>query len=88
MRRHKHEPVGSIHDDLAALAARVQRHILDHAAAWVDDCGNVHIAHGDDVSDIPPTWLLGIYSIGVTVADIEEDLRVMRRERRRDWAFD
>ena len=86
--RHKREPVGSIRDDLVAVAAHLQRRILDRSAAWVDDRGDIYVARSDEAADIPITWLLGIYAIGVTIADLEADLRTMRRERRRDWAVD
>jgi hypothetical protein len=77
--------VGHLHDDLTAVAGRVlqelthQRHLV-----WSNQTGAVFMARGDAHGDVPAHWIAGNFSIGQSISNIEDDLRLLLRERAKD----
>jgi len=76
--------IGTIHEEIYALAWRIHRLPTDVCVvAWIDDDAQVHAAAVESAPDVPPDKLIGTYGPGRTVPIIEEDLRAVLREHRR-----
>lgn len=80
------ECIGCLSDPLSQLAIRIVELIATHASTvWVDDLSEVFVAQADPMRAIPPHWLVGIYTCGIPVRDIEDDLRAVLADRAKDW---
>lgn len=85
----KHKPIGSLADDLEAVAARVCAATRDNpVAVWVSDHAEVYADVQDCYEAMTSPWLVGIYTMGMDTADIVDDLNEVRRERKRAGVLD
>jgi hypothetical protein len=81
--------VGSLREDMTALAAKVYQTLMDGPRlVWADDDGRVYSGEPSDDNRVPPSWIAGTFAFGQPAGDIEEDLRALRRERAKDWIID
>jgi hypothetical protein len=81
--------IGSLHDDLQALAGCVQRSMMDGAVTvWAEDDSRVFACPADACPALPVHWIAGTFMFGQSHRDIEEDLRALLRERAKDWIVD
>ncbi len=76
--------VGSLYGDLTSVATAVQRSCIGTSMVWADDIGGIHVVPPAR-SGISPHNIVGIFTLGVSLADIRDDLEAMRRERARYW---
>jgi hypothetical protein len=80
--------LGSLHDDIAVSALRVHDMCTyETMTIWTDDRSNIRADPPDQVSHVPDYAIIGTYSLGIGVADIEADLAAERTERAR-WFRD
>ena len=78
--------VGHIYDDLTALAAKIHQGTGDGAmSVWVSARGEVIARSGHEPIDVPADAIVGTYSEGAGLQQIEEDLRLTLRARAKDW---
>lgn len=81
--------VGTLNDDIAALASKVYRTLMDGPRlVWADDDGKVYSGEAGDGHGVPPSWIAGTFAFGQPAEDIEGDLLALRRERSKDWIID
>ena len=86
MRNVKPVAVGHLHEDLTALAGRIQFLLTDgDHLVWADDDGSVFLSTGGLSVDVPGHWIAGVFGMGHPLRDIEGDLRALLRERSKDW---
>jgi|GEM_PF-1180630 len=83
--------IGGLSEDPAVLAARIA-----HACAygtmtvWIDDGCRVQCAKTNALSSaqsLPLHWVMGIYTCGVSLEDVIDDLRHERTQRERVWVL-
>jgi len=79
--------VGSLHGDLSLVASDVQRACTDTSLVWADDVGGIFVAPASQ-QGIAQDSIIGMFTFGVSLADIRDDLESMRRERARSWIVD
>ncbi len=81
--------VGSLTEDMTALAGKVYRTLMDGPRlVWADDDGRVYSGEPVDSQCVPPSWIAGTFAFGQPAEDIEGDLLALRRERAKDWILD
>lgn len=75
--------VGWLSEDPPVLAARIA-HACAYGATtvWVDDECRVHCAK-TNAPPMPLHWIVGIYTCGVSLGDVVDDLRHERAQRER-----
>lgn len=81
--------VGSLYDALpeVAVQAHLQLANLD-ITVWADVDGKVYADDPGTVDAIPAHWIAGTYRLGQPITDIEDDLRILLRERAKDWIIE
>ncbi|MEP7042086.1 MAG: hypothetical protein ABI843_03430 [Dokdonella sp.] len=85
----KRQAFGTLHDNLSALAARVYIGTFEAPIlVWADDVGEVFGVHPSKSPQVPATWIAGTFDSDVQHSDIEDDLRMLLRERAKDWIVD
>lgn len=81
--------IGSLHEDLGELAAKVYAELIEgQRAVWAEDDGRVFVADPQQVDAVPLHWIAGTFGLGQASKDIEDDLRALLRERSKDWILD
>jgi hypothetical protein len=79
--------VGSLYGDLSLVASDVLRACTSTSLVWADDVGGVFVAPASQ-QGIAPHSIIGMFTFGVPLADIRDDLESMRRDRARHWIVD
>jgi hypothetical protein len=78
--------VGNLRDDIHVSATRVQAACtFATVTMWADDLSVIRIDLPERLEDVPSHAVIGTYAFGVSLADIEDDLRAERCERGRSW---
>lgn len=81
--------VGSTHEDLAIVAGRLVRHLVQgDATLWIEDDGKVYCAQPEVVAGIPTHWIAGTYQLGQLTELIVDDLRALVAERAKSWIIE
>jgi hypothetical protein len=81
--------VGMLHDDMAALAAKVYQSLIDGPRLiWAEDDGRVYAGDPEINHGLPTSWIAGTFAFGQPVSDIENDLRALLFERTKDWIIE
>lgn len=82
--------LGTLHTDLRRLARRVYEKtaLVDAITVWADDIGDVHGSAPSEIPYVPVSWIAGTFNMAARPEEIEEDLRMILRERARCWLAD
>ncbi len=81
--------LGSLHDDLLALANKVYAELAEgDRTVWADGDAKVYVGTPEQAASLSPSWLAGTFSMGRPVVEIADDLRELLRERAREWITD
>lgn len=76
---------GSVLGDVAAIAAKIYAGLIDgDVAVWADPMGDIHFMAGSEPPANKSGEVLGIYRMGASTKDIEDDLIELRRSRASD----
>jgi hypothetical protein len=78
--------VGNLRDDITVSASRVQAACTYATVTmWADDLSVIRIDLPEHLEGVSPHSVIGTYGFGVSLLDIEDDLRNERCERARSW---
>ena len=81
--------VGTLHEALPEVAAQAHLWLANgDITVWADVDGKVYADDPGTVGAIPAHWIAGTYRLGQPIADIEGDLRILLRERAKDWIIE
>jgi len=74
-----------VHGDLVVAANKIYLALVDgDVAVWADAAADVWFGPADDAPAIGDASTVGIYRMGASASDIEEDLVELRRSRSTD----
>lgn len=77
--------IGRLSEDPPTLAARIANACAyGSTTVWVDDECRVHCTK-TEAPPMPIHWIIGIYTCGVSLKDVVDDLRHERTQRERVW---
>jgi hypothetical protein len=81
--------IGSLHENLADVAWRVQ-HLPNMVTivVWIDDRARVYAAAVDNAPELDASMLIGSYAPNRMADVIQDDLRAMLRDRAKDFMAD
>ena len=81
--------VGTLREALPDVAVQAHLRLANgDISVWADFDGNVYADDPDAVGTVPTHWIAGTYRLGQPIADIEDDLRILLRERAKDWIIE
>jgi len=81
--------VTSLHDEPGESARRILLACVPGTMSfWIDHQSDIHADAPNKIPRAAEALIVGTYSIGTPIADIEDDLRTERRERARSWITD